>query len=366
MSLTKPRIVVTGASGFLGGHVVRELLAHQATVIAAVRDPQRLAADLTVPTLVGDLRDPSYRASVIESADVLVHAGTWSSFWGHADAERELFLEPSLDLLERAQAAGLKRFVTVSSVTLSRPALGDQLVQDDAAPHPRDFWPHHAAMVEVELKQRELSSTGTTQFVSARLGHFVGRGNSMGIVSALVPRLGTRQVPWVSGGKARLPLVSGVDMGRALALAAIAPADALGGFEAINIVGDEQPTVREAFTYLAELAGVPAPAYSVPLRAAYGFGALMEAIHPLTRARAPFLTRSLVFVGENWHMETAKAKRLLGYEPTVTWRDAMREQVAERAELGNPWPALAQAHDALVPAPVNAAAGVAVGSTVVG
>ena len=77
------------------------------------------------------------------------------------------------------------------------------------------------------------------------------------------------------------PSCPATDMGRAFAIAATVDGRALRPFEAITIVGREQPTAREVFTHIAAVAGVPKPAYSVPLRAAYGFGALMEAIHPI-------------------------------------------------------------------------------------
>lgn len=337
-----PRIVVTGATGFLGSHILAALRGRPVTSVAAVRDPSRLPDWHHGPTLVGDLTDPDYRARLVEGADAILHAGTWSSFWGHRREERDLFLEPTLDLLRLASEEGVGRFVAASTVALSRPSEGGP-VDDDAAPEPRAFWPHHEAMVHVERRQRALAASGSpTAQVSLRLGHFVGAGNAMGLAPALVPRLRTRQVPWVNGGRARLPLVSGVDMGEAFALAAVAPTEALDRFEAINVVGEEQPTTREVFTHIAATAGVPTPSYSVPTRAAYAFGALMEALHPVLPGRAPFLTRSLVLVGEDWFMATDKARRVLGFEPREHWRVAIERQLAERAGAPFAWPELAQ------------------------
>ncbi|NTV39815.1 MAG: NAD(P)-dependent oxidoreductase, partial [Demequinaceae bacterium] len=276
-------------------------------------------------------------------ADVVIHAGTWSSFWGHAREESDLFLDPSIDLIDRAAAAGVGRFIAASSVALGTPATAVALVADDSAPRARAFWPHHVAMVRVENHMRTVAAAGGPRMVSLRLGHFIGAGNSLGLVSALIPRLKTRQVPWVNHGKARLPLVSGADMGRAFALAATVDETRLGAFEAINVVGNQQPTAREVFSHIAATAGGPRPSYSVPLAAAFGFGALMEAVHPFTPGRAPFLTRSLVFVGENWHMDDAKARRVLGYAGADDWRDVIAAAVEERRALGYAWPELAQA-----------------------
>lgn len=330
MSPTNPRIVVTGATGFLGGHILEALDAESVTLIAAARDTSRLPDWFVGETRVGDLTDPAYRKEVVRDADVVIHAGTWSSFWGHAEQETERFEIPALDLIDQAVAAGVGRFIAASTVVLGTPATGDALVDDDSAASGRAFWPHHTAMVRVEDHMRSTASDGRTQMVSMRLGHFIGKGNSLGLVAALIPRLKTRQVPWVNHGRAHLPLISGADMGRAFASAATVSASDLDTFEAINIVGREQPTAREVFSHIAATAGVPKPAYSVSLRAAYGFGVLMERLHPVLPGRAPFLTRSLVFVGENWHMDDAKAERVLGYRGTDDWREVIAASVAER------------------------------------
>jgi len=314
-----------------------------AVVIAAARDASRIPSWFAGETRIGDLTDPAYRRDVVQGVDVVIHAGTWSSFWGHAKAERELFLEPTLDLIDQSVAAGAQRFIAASSVALGSPSSRGEVVDDDEAAVARAFWPHHAAMVAVERRQRDVAAAGSrTRMVSLRLGHFVGAGNSMGLVSAIVPRLRTRQVPWVNHGRAHLPLVSGADMGRAFALAAAVPSDSLSPFEAINIVGPAQPTVREVFGHIAAKAGVPSPAYSVPLGAAHGFGALMEAMHPILPGRAPFLTRSLVHVGEDWHMSTTKAASILGFAPRDDWRDAVEAQLEARRPGGFAWPELAQ------------------------
>lgn len=334
------RILVTGATGYLGGHILAAVAAQGDVPIAAARDASRLPASFDGETRVGDLRDPAYRAEVVRGVDAIAHAGTWSSFWGHEHEERELFLDPTLDLIDRAVAAGVGRFIASSTVALSSPSRHGRAIEDDAPARAFAAWPHHSAMVAVEDRMRVVGSA-RTRMVSLRLGHFVGAGASTALVPAIIPRLRTRQVPWVDHGRARLPLVSGADMGRAFALAAVA--DGLGEFESINIVGAEQPTAREVFTLVAKEAGVPTPLFSVPVRVAYGFGRAMEALHPLLPGKAPFLTRALVFVGEDWYMASDKAKRLLGYEPATDWRDAVRASVEERRAGGFAWPALAQA-----------------------
>ena len=332
------RVMVTGATGFLGAHVLAALSAHaDVEVIAAARSPHRVPEWFPGEIRAGDLTDPAYRATVLQGIDVVLHAGTWSTFWGHARQERRLFLEPTLDFLDCAVAAGVSRVAVANTVAVSTPAAPGDTVPDDAPAVRCGFWPHLDALAAVERHMERVA--GDTQMMSMRLGHFIGAGNSLGLVPALIPRLKTGLVPWIDHGRAHMPLVSGDDMGRAFAQVAVAPSEH--AFESINVVGPEQPTMREVFGFIATHADVNPPRYSVPRRAAMAFARVMEAAHPLTPARAPFLTRSLVHVAQNWHAETAAATRL-GIEPTTAWQDAVLESIDERRATGFAWPLLAQ------------------------
>jgi nucleoside-diphosphate-sugar epimerase len=174
--------------------------------------------------------------------------------------------------------------------------------------------------------------------VTLRLGHFIGAGNRLGLVPVLVPRLKTRLVPWLAGGKKRLPLVAGSDLGQAFALAA--QAGTLDDYESFNICGAEFPTLREVVEHIARVAGCPTPLYSVPYPAGYLFGWLMEMLKPVLPGSSPFLTRSIVHLCENWVCTTDHARNKIGYRPAQDWRSAVREHLADLASDGYPWPHL--------------------------
>lgn len=334
------RVLVTGATGFLGRHVLAALAARDdVEPIAACRTPDRLDAGFTGEVRAGDLRDAGYRRAVVQGVDVVCHAGTWASFWGHREEERTHFLEPAVDLVEQAIDAGAGRLVVASTVAIATPA-GDGGPVDDFAPTRRSgFWPHLDALVDLDAYMRDHSHRGTGM-VTMRLGHFVGAGNQIGVIGALTPRLRTRLVPWIAGGRSRLPLVADTDLGSAFALAAVA--EGLDEYESFNICGPEFPTAREVIGFITAETGFPAPWFSVPQRAAHGFGWLMEHLRPVRPAGSPFLTRSLVHVAGDWFCPGDYAAKKLGYVPCKDWRVAAREALAELRSQGYPWPRLAQ------------------------
>ncbi|MBQ1027539.1 NAD(P)-dependent oxidoreductase [Micromonospora sp. C95] len=334
------RVLVTGATGFLGRNILAALAARpDVTLIAACRTPERLPADFSGETRVGDLRDPEYRKTVVDAVDVVCHAGTWGAFWGHGDLERRQFFEPNRDLVDHAIDRGVRRFIQTSTIAIAaRPANGGPIGDFSPTRHTR-FWPHLDRLIDIDDHMRRRSD-GRTQMVTMRLGHFVGAGNTLGMVPALVPRLRTRLVPWLAGGRARLPLVGGSDLGEAFALAATA--HGLDDYESFNICGPSSPTAREVIEFIADQTGSPRPWFSVPYTAGYAFAWLMEKLHPVLPGSEPFLTRSLVHVSEDWDCRTDHAARKLGYAPREDWRDAVRESLAEAGAAGYPWPRLAQ------------------------
>jgi nucleoside-diphosphate-sugar epimerase len=333
------RVLVTGATGFLGRNILLALRSRpQIEAIAACRDPAKLLPGFTGDVRPGDLLDASYRRAVVADVDVVCHAGTWGSFWGHAELERTRFFEPAVDLIEHSISAGVRRFLLSSTVAIAADPTGTPV--DDFAPTRRTgFWPHLDRLIDLDDYMRGHSDRGT-QMITMRLGHFIGAGNDNSMIGALTPRLRTRLVPWVSGGRTRVPLVADSDLGEAFALATTA--DGLREYESFNICGSEFPTMREVIGFVARSTGTRVPWFGVSPVAAHAFAWLMEKLHPLLPGRAPFLTRSLVHVAKDWICSTEHARVKLGYVPRKDWRTAASEALAELASHGYPWPALAQ------------------------
>lgn len=322
-------VLVTGATGFVGSHALDALAARtDVRVIAACRDPQRLAPGLAGEVRAGDLCDPAYLARLLDGVDVVCHAAAWTSLWGHADESRRLYLEPTVRLLDAVTASGVRRFVNVSTTSAAAPRRSD----DARAPGvPRAFWPHLNNVIAIENALRERA--GTRTMVNLRLGIFAGRRYALSVLPILLPRLKTHLVPWVAGGGTGLPIVDGRDIGQAFALAATVPG--LSGYEAFNIVGPTIPTVREIIEFLHHEYGYPNPHFSVPFPLAYAFAWLMETLDPLVPWE-PLVTRSIVHLLEETGATNAEAEQQLGYRPQVPWQDAIRAQIEELHRRAEP------------------------------
>jgi nucleoside-diphosphate-sugar epimerase len=320
------KVLITGATGFVGSHALEAVSADGSNqVIAACRDKNRLPAGFEGEVREGDIHDEAYTASLFEDVDTVCNAFAWTSLYDHAQESRELYLEPSLRLIDSAIKAGVKRFINISTTSAAAP---DDSADAMSRGIPRPYWPHLCNVIAIENKLREKAGANFT-VVNLRLGVFAGSRYALGILPILLPRLGTHLVPWVDGGRTSLPLIDGRDIGQAVRRAV--QAGGLSGYNSFNIVGPSIPTVREVIEFLHEEYRHPKPHFSVPFPIAFAFGWLMEVIDPVTPWE-PLVTRSIIHLLREVNADNRRAEEVLGYRPAHDWHEAVRAQVEEMKE----------------------------------
>lgn len=320
---TQVTVLVTGATGFVGSHVL-EALSQQAAVrlIAACRDTVRLPAAFEGEVRTGDMRDPTYLSALFQGVDVVCNAFAWTSVWKHARQSTALFLKPSLALIDAAKAAGVIRFINTSTTSAAAPLHSHD---PDSIGISRKHWPHLSNVVAIENYLRRLASP-QFQVFNLRLGLFAGRRYGLGLLPMLLPRLKTHLVPWIKAGETSMPIIDGRDIGQAFTRAVLTPG--LASYEGFNIVGPVVPSVREVIHFLHARWGYPLPHFSVPFAIAYPFARMMELLDPVFPWQ-PLVTRSIVHLLEEVNATNAKAAALLHYHPEHDWREAIELQLQE-------------------------------------
>ena len=126
-------ILVTGGSGFVGGHVVHELRGRGLPVRALVRDPHKASklAAWGCELVEGDMTDPASLSRAVQGAETVVHLVAIRQ--GRERDFQRIMVDGTRDLLAAAKGAGVGRFVHMS-------ALGTSEQTKDLVPYYRAKW----------------------------------------------------------------------------------------------------------------------------------------------------------------------------------------------------------------------------------
>lgn len=310
------RVAVTGATGFLDGHLVTRLLSDGCEVVAVVRDTAKAAAlqQRGVTIILGDL------TAAVETgltADAFVHAAALSSNWGR----RADFLAANVDgtgtAIALARAMGVRRFVHISSPSIYF-RLADQLdVREDVAlPIPINPYAETKAIAE----QRALGATDLRPVILRPRGIY-GQGDT-----ALLPRLvrAARRgpLPLLRDGQAVTGLTHVDDVVDAIIAALNADEPAVG--RAINISGAAH-RVRDIADAACARHGIDIRWRALPTGFALAGARMMETICATLPGRPePIATvYSLGLFAYSQTLNTARAAQLLGWRPRVSFDEGL-------------------------------------------
>jgi len=112
------RVLLTGATGFIGTHVARALLSRDYEIRALVRDPEGLAAGLdSISTVVGDVRNSACVDAAVADCDAIIHTAAVYSF--SSRRAEEIFstnVVGTANVLRAAAQSGIQRIVYTSTV----------------------------------------------------------------------------------------------------------------------------------------------------------------------------------------------------------------------------------------------------------
>lgn len=317
-------VLVTGASGFLGRAVVRELLAGGYAVRTLQRTPSRTEGATDV---LGSITDPDVVARAVAGVDAVVHLAAKVSLAGDpADFER-VNVGGTRTLLDAVQAAGVQRVVHVSSPSVAHH--GDSIVGDDAGPADpalaRGDYARTKAAAELLALARDgaASGDGALRVVAVRPHLVWGPGDTQ-LVARVVERARAGRLPLLGHGAALIDSTY-VDNAASAVVAALAAVDDVHGQAYVVTNGEPRP-VAELLAGICRAAGVTPPRWNVPAGVARAAGSAVEAgwkVRP--GADEPPMTRFLAEQLSTAHwFDQRRTRRDLRWEPAVSVDDGLR------------------------------------------
>jgi uncharacterized protein YbjT (DUF2867 family) len=262
-------VLVTGATGFVGPHVVHALRARELPVRALVRDTQRASrlASWGAEFVQGDVTDLTSLRAAVSGVDTVVHLVAIIK-GSRADFER-VMAQGTRDLVAAAQEAGVQRFVLASALGLNERS--------------RDAVPYFAAKWEME---RAVEESGL-EHVIFRPSFIFGKDGGALPTFVRLARFAP-VTPIVGPGTQRMQPIWVEDVAEYYARAIDLPAAANRTFE---IGGPDAPTWNEFWDRLKRAVGARRPSIHVPFSVMRLQAALTEKLPgaPVTRDQLTML-----------------------------------------------------------------------------
>jgi farnesol dehydrogenase len=326
------KILMTGATGFLGRQVVSELAPHHGLRLLVRSGSSRDRFPSGVELATGDVADCGSVAAAAEGCDLILHAAALVKIMAPATEFDRINIGGVANVLAVARAAR-QRVVYVSSFMALGPTEGGPGGELDETAEPSDRrWINSYERTKTladRLARQAIAAGEPVNVVYPGVIYGPGEmteGNI--VVRALLDVLG-RRVPALLGDPARrwnYVYVDDVARGVAAVVASAAPG-------ARYVLGGDNVSQGDFYRLVEELSRVPMPRRRMPDGLATAAGWLMKLAAQLTGG-VPKLTPDLVEIFRHeWALSSARATRDLGYQPR-SLRDGMTRTLGWLRETG--------------------------------
>jgi nucleoside-diphosphate-sugar epimerase len=310
-------ILVTGATGFIGGHLAQRLVheGHRVRCLVRASSDATLLDRLGVELAVGDLTSPPSLAAAADGCRYVLHCGARVSDWGTVQEIAHVNVDGTRNLLDACVGASVQRFVHFSTTDVYGYPGGTAIDEAHAATRFRNWYAQTKLAAEAEVRRAELEA------VILRPATVYGP-RSADVVGEIARAIRGGHMILIDGGRA----IAGLCYVDNLVDAAVLALDheaACG--QAFNVSDGLDVTWRQFTDDLAKGLGSARVRWSVPYWLASAVGFSLEHGYRLLRRTtrleaAPLLSRQAVHVmGVDQDFSNRKARELLGWEPRIDY-----------------------------------------------
>jgi nucleoside-diphosphate-sugar epimerase len=320
------RLLVTGATGFIGRKLVRTALREGLEVRALVRDPTDASGLGRAELFAGDLVEPDSLEGIEAAVDAVVHCAGILGKWGMDEAVlHAVNVQGSLNLLNRFAGCAISRFIHLSAGGVTGP-VREGVVDETYACRPATAYERTKLLGEQKILQVAAGLEVPAAVVRPTFTYGPGDPHKLALFRAVK----RGRFAFIGNGRSVIHPVYADDLiaGIMLALDRARPGE-------IYIIGGHRPvTKRELVHTIADTLGVDRPGWRIPRWLARPAAVLLEGTGRALGFE-PILTRSRVMMmADNFGYSIEKARQQLDYAPETDLSDGIRKTVVAYEEAG--------------------------------
>jgi len=316
-------ILVTGASGFVGGAVCAALAAEGFRVLGTGRRPRPDSLAPEVEYFPGDLNDEGFVGKILKGVDGVVHAAAKAGVWGDFKEYYRANVGATGVLLGEAGKAGVRAFVFTStpSVVFNGKSIRGG---DESLPYGSDF-PCAYPATKAEAERMVLAADGSGMRTLALRPHLIWGPGDPHLFPRVFERVDAGKLRIVGEGRNRVDLtyIDNVVAGHVAAVRSLLAGK--GNGRAYFLTQDEPVELWSFVNRVLEATGRQPLSRKVPSGVALGVGAICEVLWKIgRRSSEPPMTRFVAkeLATDHWFSSGA-ARASLGYEPVVRMEEGL-------------------------------------------
>lgn len=325
----KNRIAVTGATGFLGGHLSERFIADGNQISLFIRDPKKILTfeGRVEKIVVGDIADQGRLNELMQGADVAVHlVSNFRVASGPPESYRQINVEGTKAALRAARVQGVKRFVYCSTIGVHG-SVKDTPATEESPYHPGDLY--QETKTEAEQFCLAESKKEGMEIVVVRPTSLYGPGDMR--MLKMFKMLAKKTFFTVGPCNENFHAVYIDDIVEGFVKVVETPG--ISG-EVFFIGGAEYLPLKAYIDTAAEAVGAPPPFLHFPYWFFYSAAVVCESVCVPFGIEPPLHRRRVRFFKNNRAFSIEKAKKVLDYKAKVSLKEGMKRTVAWYRENG--------------------------------
>lgn len=332
------RILVTGGGGFLGTHIIQELLKNPTYIVTNFsRHTYSHLEDIGVPTIKGDLRKKEdVERALDQGFDAIFHVAALAGVWGKFDDYYGINYLGTKNLLEAAKARGIQRFVYTStpSVVFNK---DDLLGVGEEQPYATEFLNGYSETKTMAEKLVLEMNDGSTFLTCAIRPHLIWGPGDPHLFPRVIQKGKQGKLRIVGDGENLVDIiyVENAALAHVQAFEHLKPGSPVCG-EAY-FVGQERPV--RLWDFINQVLGyvkVEPVMRTIDVNTAYRLGWFLEKAFKalgINKPEPPMTRFVALNLGKSHYFSHEKAKKHFGYVPKVSIEEGLKRTFAYRDKL---------------------------------